>query len=224
MSQDDYNEHFKNEIEMHEAIGNYGWVLGLKLWLDDAQQIYNLIKQGVEEKKLVKFFFKNKEDVFKYFDSFSEKYKQMTNLKLFFDKALICYKSNDFSSALFYIVAVFERRFEFFIPNYRMTKRAVDGLKKHREDYFNQLKTNNKGYDYIKTYYLLYFLPSFSAFCKRLFVDGDEHDFNEGTEPKYLNRNWFIHGKMTRDVEEYEVLQLLNALMTLEDAMEYCAH
>lgn len=222
LSQEEYDEHFKNKIAHHEIIGNHGWVLGLQLGFDDEQQIYNKIHKGVDEKELVCFFFQNKEDILNYFDAISQKYNEAQNLKLFIDKSLLCYKSNDFSSAAFYICAVFERRLQEFLPNYdSTTERARDGIKKSRKGYFNQLKTNNKTQGFTEIYYLLYFLPSFKTFCKRLFVDGKKHKFNGGTEPKYFNRNWFVHGKMTRDVEEYEVLQLLNALTALEDAIEY---
>lgn len=225
LSQEEYDEHFKNKKAHHETIGSYGWVLGLQLDFDDEQQIYNKIQQGVDERELVCFFFKNKEDILNYFDAISQKYKEAQNLKLFIDKSLLCYKSNDFSSAAFYISAVFERRFASFMPKYRKTtKRAEYGINESRVDYFNQLKSNNKTHGFTETYYLLYFLPSFSTFCKRLFVDGDEHDLDNGTEPKFFNRNWFFHGKMTREVEEYEVLQLINALMALEDAIEYCGN
>ena len=62
-------------------------------------------------------------------------------------------------------------------------------------------------------------MPSFAAFAERVFVDG-EYSFESGTEPPYLNRNWLMHGRMTRRVKRYERVQLINALNTLIEIEE----
>ena len=64
------------------------------------------------------------------------------------------------------------------------------------------------------------YLPSFYKYAIRTFVDGTEHDLDSGTEPEYLNRNWLMHGRMTRPVKRYESVQLINAFHTLADIEE----
>ena len=66
------------------------------------------------------------------------------------------------------------------------------------------------------------YIPSFAAFAERLFCEAKgSYDMETGTEPPYLNRNWLMHGRMTRDVRKYECIQLINALDALMYIEEY---
>ncbi len=60
--------------------------------------------------------------------------------------------------------------------------------------------------------------PSLIAFLNRLFVDG-EYTFERGVEPPYINRNWLLHGKCCREIEQFECIQLLNALEIIENVL-----
>ena len=52
-------------------------------------------------------------------------------------------------------------------------------------------------------------------FLNRLFVDGI-YTLDSKNEPPYINRNWLLHGKCTRNIERFECVQLLNALSVIE--------
>lgn len=60
--------------------------------------------------------------------------------------------------------------------------------------------------------------PSLIAFLNRLFVDG-EYKFGNKIEPPYINRNWLLHGRSSREIERWECIQLLNALDTIENVL-----
>ena len=57
--------------------------------------------------------------------------------------------------------------------------------------------------------------PSLIEYSNRVFYD-EPYPFVKGIEPPYLNRNWLMHGRMTREIERYECIQVLNALSVIE--------
>ena len=43
--------------------------------------------------------------------------------------------------------------------------------------------------------------------------------FGNKIEPPYINRNWLLHGRSSREIERWECIQLLNALDTIENVL-----
>ncbi|WP_313344533.1 hypothetical protein [Sedimentibacter sp.] len=57
--------------------------------------------------------------------------------------------------------------------------------------------------------------PSLIEYLNRIFYD-EPYPFKKNVEPLYLNRNWLMHGRMAREIERYECIQILNALSAME--------
>ena len=68
---------------------------------------------------------------------------------------------------------------------------------------------------FTKRYCFLDVYPSLIAYLNRLFVDG-EYKFQNEIEPPYINRNWILHGRCSREIARYECIQVLNALDMIE--------
>lgn len=91
----------------------------------------------------------------------------------------------------------------------------------------NRNKFSNKGFsnhteneyenvdNMFKTFLFACMYLSLIEFLKRLFVDG-KNSFKSGNEPNYLNRSWLMHGRVTKQIQRFECLQLFNALDTLD--------
>lgn len=73
---------------------------------------------------------------------------------------------------------------------------------------------NTKNKPLNRSFTLIEYIPSLVMFLHRVFFDG-KYTFEQEIEPPYLNRNWLMHGRMTRNVERYECVQLINAIDTL---------
>lgn len=98
----------------------------------------------------------------------------------------------------------------------KLTKQCEEGLKKTGEEKYDSLSNR----PIFRLFLVRDYIPSFYSFTNRTFVDGYVHNFDTGTEPDYLNRNWLMHGRMTRPVKRYECVQLKNAFHTLAEIEE----
>ena len=69
---------------------------------------------------------------------------------------------------------------------------------------------------FTKRYYFLDVYPSMIAYFNQLFVD-EEYKFENRVEPPYINRNWILHGRSSKEIERFECIQVLNAFDMIEN-------
>lgn len=113
-----------------------------------------------------------------------------------------------------YLVALIEERTKKLMKfsqgkRYR-EKYSKKAFKEHLQSEFGKTKSF-----FTKRFLFLDMYPSIIAFLERLFVDGT-YPLNGDNEPPYINRNWLLHGKNTREIESFECIQLFNALSVIE--------
>lgn len=213
---DDYKDYYSNKIQNAIELGKYGWVISPNCSVGGEAQLVKQLKKGKTEKSCLKYFFLNKSCVQTVIDELRDKY-QTSYLKLYFDGFERNYKRRDYMSAIFFIVSILETRMKGTFKDANISTRykkiANDGIDNKQQKYFNQAQAN--GNYHTSVFVINEFLPSFQEFAKRTFIEEDPYIIG-GTEPPYFNRNWLMHGKRTRPVEKYEVLQVLNALSSLE--------
>lgn len=214
LSEEEYNERFRNKVERAEALGTHGWVIGQHMQLGaENEALVSLENKGSEAAVLSLFYVT--EGVEKTEIDDLKKIYNGTNLAFYLERFEAVYSNQDYTSAAFYLCSILERRVKIFANTYRKLTRLIEeGIPEEKKSYFNTI-AENRDQGALDLYVLTEYIPSLKTYIERVFVDGI-YTFENGVEPPYLNRNWLVHGMITKPVEKYQVLQLLNAIDTLE--------
>lgn len=198
-------------ISVIEKLGGYGWTIHGDITPNDPREWVNII-ESKGEAEILKWFSEN--DIDEMFNEMQRRYNSVPE-SMYLERASENYYLGHFTEAAFFFLALMNYRINIITPDYirKLTKQCEEGLKKTGEEKYNSLSDRPIS----RLFLVRDNIPSFYAFAIRTFVDGNAHKFDTGTEPKYLNRNWLMHGRMTRLVKKYECVQLINAFHTLAE-------
>ena len=213
LSHEDFLDKYGEEIDICKEVGQAGWVVSEHSNPRKIKEWHQLIAQG-REKEIVDYFDADNGHTLKairnnlllcYVEAHSRRY---------YNKGIEAYDKGDYMTAAMYLVALLESRINDYMNYPRRTpyskKYSDKGFEQHLSQEF--LKTNSF---FTKRFLFLDMYPSLIEFLNRLFVDGI-YTLDSKNEPPYINRNWLLHGKCTRNIERFECVQLLNALSVIE--------
>lgn len=208
LSKESFELRYEKKKDICSNLGKHGWVVSGNITPTDPREWLHSIELYGEEK------------IAEYFTE-SEMGRIIDQITGFYDKlpesnythwAISNYLSGRYTESAVFLLALLDYRIACITPDTYRKKKAQcnEGLKEKGAGIFKAFHC----WPVSKTILLIEYLPSFSAFAERLFYDG-QYTFKNGIEPPYLNRNWLLHGRMTRRVKGYECIQLMNAIDTL---------
>ena len=212
LSYDQLNEEMRKRINAATELGKRGWTVNPSITPIDAREWINII-DSKGENAVSQFF--SEGYVKKMFDELSEKYcGESSNMYLY--HAELNYRNERYTDSAMFMLALLDNQI-FQITSekypYKKKKQIEQGLKEVSQKYSLDRKDKAMG----KVFLLCDYIPSLTAFALRLFNDQNGHECFTGKEPSYLNRNWLLHGRMTREVRKFEAIQLINALVTASE-------
>lgn len=216
LSYEELNMELSKGIDLSKKLGSNGWTVNDDKTPNRIQEwLYKIESQG--ESSIAE----------EYTDSEIENILERVKIiysnqpeKNYLNRAIDNYYIGRYTESAMFFLAVLDYRLSMIMPNKfrRKTKQCDEGINQAGKD--NLFKY--KGLPITKSFLIGYYVPSFTAFAKRLFDDG-EYKFEKGIEPPYLNRNWLMHGRMKRTVKKYECIQIIHAFSTLEIIEEMVA-
>ena len=209
-----YNDRIKNS----EFLGSNGWVVSEHCTPPDLSEWVAVIQEQGEE------------GISKYFEDYMETFLEITKSeynalpeKLYVEKAINDYKEAEYMETAMLLLGTIDKKLRKITPQNisSYTKKCSDyGFQEAKADIFQ--KTAKK--PATKIIFLTEYIPSLIAFLQRVFVHTKALDLDTGIEPPFLNRNWLMHGRLTREIKKYECIQLFNALDTLNAVEEELNH
>ncbi|MCH5275053.1 MAG: hypothetical protein J1E65_04385 [Lachnospiraceae bacterium] len=216
LTESEFEEKYSDEIKRSENLGRNGWVISQHSSPADIEYWEELLSEG--EANVAEYFDGDSIVILDVIiDELTEKYKTDV-AQIYFQKGLAAFEDNDYMTAAMYLFALLDYRIDKLVafPDKRL---------RNKEKYSNEGFANQKAGDFkqlsekaglmSKKIYFLEMYPSLIQFLNRIFYD-EPYPFNKNVEPPYLNRNWLMHGRMTRKIERYECIQILNALSVIE--------
>ena len=213
LSQEEFERKYVHEKSVCEHLGRAGWVVTEHGNPKEVEE-WNELLSNDKEKDISQYFTGDSQFVqTAIIDGLSKRYVD-GEARVYFQRGLKYYNLNDYMTSAMYIVGLLEQRCKALsdFGEYKRYKVVFSnvGFEKHLHEKYGKINGQ-----LTKRYLFLEMYPSLIAFLNRLFDDG-EYTFEKGIEPPYINRNWLLHGKTTRNIEEYECIQLFNALSVLE--------
>lgn len=218
---EDYDKYFEDKIARAKTLGKFGWVISPHMSVGDETQMALALMDGKNEKNYSKNFFYNPNMITRTIEEIRSNYLKADNLLFYINNFEKLLKKRDYTSASFYISSIIDYRMKkiFTIENMRRYEAIINtGINEKRKMYYQKSKKNKE--NIINIFVLTEFLPSFQEYAQRTFIEADGYKLGEN-EPPYFNRNWLMHGSITKKVERYQALQLLNALSCLESIIEH---
>ena len=213
LSQREFERKYVYEKSVCEQLGRAGWVVTEHGNPKEVKEWNELLMNG-KEVEISKYF--TGEYQFVQTSIIEGLCKRYTDgaAQVYFQRGLKYYNLKDYMTSAMYFVGLIEQRCKAQIDfgeykRYKVVFSTV-GFENHLHDKYGKINGQ-----LTKRFLFLEMYPSLIAFFNRLFDDG-EYTFENGIEPPYINRNWLLHGKTTRIIEEYECIQLLNAISVLE--------
>ena len=211
LSVEEFEEKYGHEVEICKCLGRNGWVISEHTNPKIIGEWYDSLRNGNEE--IINFFDKDDSRVVKGICHRLEQIYTENPYKLYYSKGIYAFEKNDYMTTAMYLTALIEARInkqlQFNVRTYR-EKYSDIGFEKRKNKDFKRVVSF-----FTKRFYFLDLYPSVIEYLNRMFVDG-EYTFNSGNEPPYINRNWLLHGKTSRNIERYECIQILNALSVCE--------
>lgn len=216
LNYEQFNDEFKVKIDKSKLAGKNGWCISKYFNSLEIDELLNDIK--INERKGIKYFFYDEESIIDLINEIEEKYSKIINLKLYFNKFIKKYKIKDYFSAAFFISAILENRIKTAFKTdtrKKMTDIIKIAIEEKKNSLFKEIK-NNEEYS-LNLYVYVEYIPSFYEYISRTYIEDANTNIDKiENEPSYFNRNWLMHGRRTKPVKKYEVLQLLNALNSVE--------
>lgn len=211
------NQEYENRIRNSEKLGKHGWTVNYQKTPSDVCKWLNIIDAS-DEAAIAEEFDEN--DIHQMQRDIAEQYREKP-ASLYLDLAGRNFEAERYTEAAMFYLAVINYRVNCITPAEirritRQCEKALTEIGASQYDDLHHLPVT-------RMFFICDALPSFKAFATRAFVDGDAHNLDTGVEPPYLNRNWLMHGRMTRLIEKYECIQLINALSTLIEIEKTCA-
>ena len=216
-SYDQLNQKYRKRIAVSEALGEHGWTVNYRKTPNDAREWLNIINTSNESAIAEQF---DENDIRQMQRDIAEQYREKP-ASLYLDLAVRNFEAGRYTEAAMFYLAVINYRVNCITPAEirRMTRQCEKALTEIGASQYDDLHH----LPVARMFFICDALPSFKTFATRAFVDGEAHNLDPGVEPPYLNRNWLMHGRMTRLVEKYECIQLINALSTLIEIEKTCA-
>lgn len=213
LSKKDFEERYSDEIERSKCLGKSGWVVSLFSDLETIEKWYDLLIKGKEDDIVYYFENENHSEINWIFEKLQSYYKDAPE-KRYFAKSKYFFIQMDYMSTAMYLVPLIEFRINELMnfPNRVSYKEKYS--KKGFENYLKNEYDKINGFPY-KKFLFLEMYPSLIEFLNRLFVDG-KYKFENNKEPPYINRNWLLHGRTSREIKRFECIQLFNALNVIE--------
>ena len=202
--------YYSKRLEISKQLGKAGWVISAKRTPNNQNEWLQKIESNGEEAILAYF---SECDIDEMIFNIEEHYQQRPE-RYYISCATENYYTGHYTESAVFFLAVLDYRICRISPERIRKKRSQieEIMKEVRCEIFSK----TEGRLGTRLFFTLDFIPSFVEFARRLFIEGD-YQFEAGIEPPYLNRNWLMHGRMTRRVKRYECVQLINAINTLID-------
>lgn len=217
LSENDFEAKYGGEIEVCRTLGSKGWIVSGHATPREIQGWYDAIIKE-DQSIIIKFFEEDDCLVLKRITADLEKiYTEPANLT-YYSKGVSAFQEGDYMTAAMYLVALLDARISTLIQfpasvRYYSQKYSDTGFANIKQEKYESSKSF-----FTKRSYFLDVYPSMIAYLNRLFVDG-KYKFEDGVEPPYINRNWILHGRSSREIERFECIQVLNALDMIEDVL-----
>lgn len=213
LSHEDFLNKYGEEIDICKTVGKAGWVVSEYSNPREIKEWYQLIVQG-KDAEIIKYFDADDSNSLMCIrSSLSKSYVEAYSYR-YYNKGMEAYDKEDYMTAAMYLVALLESRTNDYMNYPRKmsysNKYSEKGFEQHLQKEF--IKADSF---FTKRFLFLDMYPSLIEFLNRLFVDGI-YTLESKNEPPYINRNWLLHGKCTRNIERFECVQLLNALSVIE--------
>lgn len=214
LSEDEFEFKYGEEIEICKTLGANGWIVSGHSNPREISQWYNAVIADNSD-AIVEFFEKDNGRVLETIISDLDKKYILPANRNYFERGIKAFRENDYMTAAMYLVALLDVRVNKLAEfpkgiRYYSQKFSDNGFAHIKKEQFEVSDSF-----FMKRYYFLNVYPSMIEYLSRLFVDG-EYTFESGNEPPYVNRNWILHGRTSRNVERYECIQILNALDMIE--------
>lgn len=212
LSVEEFEAKYGPEREKARKLGENGWVISQHTNPRIMREWYEYLDSANADENIMKYFTVDEERIL---DSIKKQLgKIYTELPYcrYYTKGMDAFENGEYMTAAMCFCPLFERRMGYLInPEGRGNKNKYtdNGFSKKREDIYED------GNYFSNKYLILDMFPSLTGYAYRLFVEDSPYKFGQ-TEPPYLNRNWLLHGRMSREVNQCDCVQLLNALSVLE--------
>lgn len=213
LSARDFEEKYGEEVSICKDLGRSGWVISEYSNPRIIKEWYRSLQNGNEE--IANFFMKDDNQFLSKICTKLESIYIENPYKLYYLKGIEAFGIDDYMTAAMYLVALLEVRInkliQFNVRTYK-EKYSYVGFEKRKTKDFERMDSF-----FTKRFYFLNVYPSIIEYLNRMFVDG-EYTFENDKEPPYINRNWLLHGRMSRNIEKFECIQILNTLSVFEFA------
>ena len=211
---EELNSEYTGNIKISQNLGASGWLISAKVTPNNPiEWLHEIDSQG--EETIAKYFLES--DLNEMVDNIIGHYKNIPEIN-YLNRAIDNYYAGHYTESAMFLLATLDYRICCITPErFRKKTRQCDSL---LTDVKKEVFDATTGRIATRIFFTADFIPSFAAYAKRVFIDGEQYNFDTGVEPPYLNRNWLMHGRMTRRVKRYECIQLINALNTLIDIEE----
>lgn len=216
LSEEEFEEKYRDRIERSKRSGRNGWVMTQYAALDELMEWEQIFEEGEYAGE-------------RYFDGegisilleikkeLEEKYTSGAEHHYYY-RGIAAFENSDYMTAAMYLFGVLDYRVSKLVkfPEKRLSNRekySDKGFRDQKEEDFRKLSDRHSIMS--KQILFLDLYPSLIEYLNRVFFDGD-YTFDKGIEPPYLNRNWLLHGRVSREPQRYECIQILNALSVIE--------
>ena len=200
---------YKSDIDAWEFLGKHGWTVNYRKSNDEFRKWMNIVE--AQNEALVAESFSEYE-IEEMIDDLVAQYVE-TPERMYLERAVENYRIGHYTESAMFLLALMNYRINCISPDTirKISNQCSNGLLLIGKESYPKLKNRKTS----RLFLVRDAIPSLKGFATRTFVDGEAYSFENGTEPPYLNRNWLMHGRMTRLVKRYECIQLINALNTL---------
>ena len=215
LSYEDLSNEFQKAIDLSRKLGENGWTVdGSKTPNDIREWLFKIESNG--EEAIAQLFSEN--EIENIFDRAETRYNSLPEQGYIW-RAIENYHAGRYTEAAMFLLGVIDSRISQITPEkYRKkTKQCQEGIVEQGKVKFD----DNSNCPAFRQLVICYYIPSFSAFAERLFVDNEKYNLSNGIEPPYLNRNWLFHGRMCRRVKRFECIQLIHSFATLAEIEDW---
>lgn len=216
LSEEEFEEKYRDRIERSKRSGRNGWVMTQYAPLDELMEWEQIFEEGESAGEMY-FDGEGISILLEIKKGLEEKYISGAEYH-YYHRGITAFESGDYMTSAMYLCGVLDYRVSKLVkfPKRRLSNRekySDKGFKEQKEDDFKKLSDRHS----VMTKQILFLdlYPSLIEYLNRVFFDGD-YTFDKGIEPPYLNRNWLLHGRMSREPQRYECIQILNALSVIE--------
>lgn len=213
MSHEDFIKKYNEKIEYAKRLGSLGCVISLEMPAIEIDSYESLIVQNGEMyiERILNI------GIDKICSKLNVVYTEL-NLNSYWKMALTLFNDCCYMPSAMLILAIFDRRMKQWTTKRKYSAIANEGIENCGSVAYKSSQMNRE-YSMMECD-AVFLYPSLQTFCQRLFIDGDHDIGDPSKEPDYLNRNWLVHGAMTKPVKRYMVIELINALYTMEVLMK----